>query len=373
MTFLQQTAQRIFDTHGPSLSDVWVILPTRRAVSVFLDELAALSDRPFLAPHTLAVDDFITQSAGVQLIDSVSLLFELYEVFREIDPLVEFEQFIGWASVLLADFDRIDQYRIDTHELFSYLTAAKALERWQVDMPASAKPIVETPGTSRYFRLFENLHTAYHALHQRLTAQNMAYRGMAYRLLADNVESLIRDNTAYERVYFVGFNALSAAEEHIIRVLVDAQKAELFWDADPYYLDDTRQEAGDFLRRYRDNGWMLSRDNKENIRYEFNNLLGTEKNIRVVGVPNASMQAKVAGKIHQEWSELDKAPGGNRSGKTAIVLADETLLVPVLYALDENVTDLNVTMGLSLRSSLLFTLVDTLFEMQRTVHEFRTK
>ena len=136
MTFLQQTAQRIFETHGPSLSDVWVILPTRRAVSVFLDELAALSDRPFLAPHTLAVDDFITQAAGVQLIDSVSLLFELYDVFREIDPLVEFEQFIGWASVLLADFDRIDQYLISTSELFSYLTAAKALERWQVDMPS---------------------------------------------------------------------------------------------------------------------------------------------------------------------------------------------------------------------------------------------
>ncbi|GAB3221552.1 PD-(D/E)XK nuclease family protein [Spirosoma arcticum] len=379
MTFLQQAAQRIFDTHGPSLSEVWVILPTRRAVSVFLDELAALSDRPFLAPHALAVDDFITQSAGVQLIDSVSLLFELYEVFREIDPLVEFEQFIGWASVLLADFDRIDQYRVNTHELFTYLTAAKALERWQVDRPASAKPIVETPGTSRYFKLFENLHTAYHALHQRLTAQGLAYRGMAYRMLADNVESLIRDSMAYERVYFVGFNALSAAEEHIIRVLVDAQKAELIWDADPYYLDDKRQEAGDFLRRYRDNGWLLSKDNKQHIRQE-NNLLGTEKNIRVIGVPNASMQAKVAGKLYQEWQAgngkrtvENGADRSHSSPKTAIVLADETLLVPVLYALDENVTDLNVTMGLSLRSSLLFTLVDTLFEMQRTVHEFRTK
>lgn len=371
MNFLQQTARRIFDNHGPSLADVWVILPTRRAVSVFLDELAAHSDRPFLAPHALAVDDFITQSAGVQLIDSVSLLFELYEVFREIDPLVEFEQFIGWASVLLADFDRIDQHRVNTHELFTYLTAAKALERWQVDRPASAKPIVETPGTSRYFKLFENLHTAYHTLRQRLTAQGLAYRGMAYRMLADNVESLIRDNTAYEWVYFVGFNALSAAEEHIIRVLVDAQKAELIWDVDPYYLNDKRQEAGDFLRRYRDNGWLLSKDNKQHIRQE-NNLLGTEKNIRVIGVPNASMQAKVAGRIHQEWSGADKGLGGNFA-KTAIVLADETLLVPVLYALDENVTDLNVTMGLSLRSSLLFTLVDTLFEMQRTVHEFRTK
>ena len=389
MTFLRQTAQRIFDTHGPSLSDVWVILPTRRAVSVFLDELAALSDRPFLAPHTLAVDDFITQAAGVQLIDSVSLLFELYDVFREIDPLVEFEQFVGWASILLADFDRIDQYLVSPNELFSYLTAAKALERWQVDRPSAAKPIVETPGTTRYFKLFENLHTAYNALHQRLTQQGLAYRGMAYRILAQNVESLIRDNTSYERVYFVGFNALSRAEEHIIRVLVDAQQAELIWDADQYYMGDKGQEAGEFLRRYRDNGWFFSKQNHEDLAQQSNNLLGTEKNIRIVGVPNASMQAKVAGKIYSDWQNSHQSIVYSRqqlidnlltaddyklsTKKTAIVLADETLLVPVLYALDENVTDLNVTMGLSLRSSLLFTLIDTLFEMQRTVHEFRTK
>ncbi len=370
MTFLRQTAQRIFDAHGPSLSDVWVILPTRRAVSVFLDELAARSDRPFLAPHALAVDDFITQAAGVQLIDSVSLLFELYDVFRGIDPLVEFEQFIGWASVLLADFDRIDQYLINTNELFSYLTAARRLEQWNLDLPPNAKPIVETPGTSRYFKLFENLETTYHALHKRLNEQGLAYRGMAYRLLAQNVESLIRDNTAYERVYFVGFNALSRAEERIIRVLVDAQKAELIWDADQYYMNDWRQEAGEFLRKYRDNGWFFSKQNHQDLAQQSNNLIGTQKNIRVVGVPNASMQAKVAGKIYSE-SPADGSAGDSR--RTAIVLADEMLLVPVLYALDENVTDLNVTMGLSLRSSLLFTLVDTLFEMQRTVHEFRAK
>ncbi|GAB4040967.1 PD-(D/E)XK nuclease family protein [Spirosoma gilvum] len=386
MTFLQQTARRIFETHGPSLSDVWVILPTRRAVSVFLDELAALSDRPFLAPHALAVDDFITHAAGVQLIDSVSLLFELYDVFKAIDPQVEFEQFIGWASVLLADFDRIDQYLIDTSELFSYLTAAKALERWQVDQPSSAKPIFETPGTSRYFRLFENLHIAYNDLHKRLAEQRLAYRGMAYRLLAQNVESLIRDNLAYERIYFVGFNALSRAEEQIIRVLIDAQKAELIWDADQYYIADWRQEAGEFLRRYRDDGWFFSKQNREDLAQLSDNLLSTEKTIRIVGVPNASMQAKVAGKIYSDWQRAEGmeepvSPKPSAQGslpaapspKTAIVLADETLLIPVLYALDENVTDLNVTMGLSLRSSLLFTLIDTLFEMQRTVHEFRSK
>ena len=244
MTFLQQTAQRIFENHGPSLRDVWVILPTRRAVSVFLDELAALSDQPFLAPHALAVDDFITQAAGVQLIDSVSLTFELYEVFREIDPQIEFEQFIGWASIVLADFDRIDQHLVVPSELFSYLTAAKALERWEIDRPSSAKPIGETPGTARYFKLFENLQTAYHSLHARLAAQGLAYRGMAYRKLSEQIEPLIRDNLAYERVYFVGFNALSRAEEHMVRVLVDAQKAELVWDADRYYVDDFPAGSG---------------------------------------------------------------------------------------------------------------------------------
>jgi RecB family exonuclease len=93
------------------------------------------------------------------------------------------------------------------------------------------------------------------------------------------------------------------------------------------------------------------------------------------------MQAKVAGKIYQDWgaegkaaSDEPHAPRPTTSApRTAIVLADETLLVPVLYALDESVTNLNVTMGLSLRNSLLFTLVDTMFEMQRTVHEFRTR
>ena len=410
MTFLQQTAHHIYETHGSSLSDIWIILPTRRAVSVFLDELAAQADpdKTFLAPHALAVDDFITQSAGVQLIDSVSLLFELYEVFKEIDPGVEFEQFIGWASVLLADFDRMDQYLVNPSELFNLLTAAKRMEQWNLELPASAPPIAETPGTIQYFRFFENLHTAYKSLRRRLKKERLAYRGMAYRLLSDNVASLVRDNPAYEHLYFVGFNALSRAEEHIIQVLVNAKKADVIWDADLYYMNDRNQEAGNFLRRYRNEGWLFPKEDPNKPDFQLsNNLVGTPKNIRVVGVPNASMQAKVAGKLYQDWQERagigaeglahraegvgqraesmefgkqveigDFPPGSTPSApspKTAIVLADETLLIPVLYALDESVTDLNVTMGLSLRSSLLFTLIDTMFEMQRTVHEFRTR
>ncbi|MEZ0538778.1 PD-(D/E)XK nuclease family protein [Fibrella arboris] len=380
MSFLQQTAQYIYAKHSATaqqpLDHVWVILPTRRAVSVFQQELAALADRPMLAPHMLAVDDFITDAAGVQLIDNVTLLFELYDVFREIDKKLEFEQFVGWASVLLNDLDRIDQYRIDPAYLFEYLTEAKAIERWTPENHQYTPSLTgHTPAVSNYFGLFSNLKAAYFALRNRLLANGLAYRGMAYRLLADDVRVRVLDNPDYEKLYFVGFNALTASEEHIIRVLTNTTKAELIWDLDSYYLDDTEQEAGYFLRQYKNQKGFPGFKNRtghvgqgeaETVGIG-NTLTTTPKQMRMVGVPTASLQAKVAGQLIDQVQEEDP------TSRTVIVLADETLLVPVLYSLNESVTELNVTMGLSLRNSLLFTLIDTLFELQRTMMEFKTE
>ncbi|MGA0560015.1 PD-(D/E)XK nuclease family protein [Larkinella sp. VNQ87] len=362
MSFLSRVADHIFERHQTRMENVWVVVPTRRAVSVFQQHLSQHADRPFLSPHVLAVDDFITQSANVLLIDPVSLLFELYEVFREIDPALEFGRFLNWASVLLTDFDRIDQYLISPSELFSYMTAAKALERWRLELPDGHVPKLETTGTQRYFKLFENLETAYHALHERLLAKGWAYRGMAYRLLAEQIEERIRDNPAFEKLYFVGFNALSKSEERIVRTLVKAQKAEMLWDTDTYYLQSKRQEAGKMLRTYKDEGWSGF------WTWEDKHLTDTPRHIQIIGVPNASMQAKVASAIYQQQAGNEADPGS-----TALVLGDETLLLPVLYSLGGTVKDLNVTMGLSLQNSHLYTLIDALFEMQRTVASFRKK
>ncbi|GAB3936870.1 PD-(D/E)XK nuclease family protein [Larkinella terrae] len=344
------------------MDNVWVIVPTRRAVSTFQQHLSEHADTPFLSPHVLAVDDFIMQSAGVLLIDPVSLLFELFEVFKEIDDSLEFGRFLNWASILLTDFDRIDQYMISPSELFSYMTAAKALERWKLELPDGRAPKLETAGTQRYFKLFENLEIAYQALHDRLLAKGWAYRGMAYRLLANRVDELVRDNPAYEKLYFVGFNALSRSEEEIVKTLVKAQKAEMLWDTDSYYMQSRRQEAGKMLRTYKTAGWTGP------WTWEEKNLTETPKHIQIIGVPNASMQAKVASQLYRQ-----KPVDDSESSTTALVLGDETLLLPVLYSLGGSVSDLNVTMGLSLQNSNLFTLVDALFEMQRTVAAFQKK
>ena len=396
-TFLERSAEHIYAKHKHAqLSKVCIVLPSRRGVLYFKQALSKLSNVPFLAPDVLAVDDFIMEMTGLRQIDQVALLFELFDVFKEIDPNVVFERFMTWASTLLTDFDKIDQYLVDPKALFSYISEAKALERWQMQLGESQKDRnLKTPRTDRYFKLFENIYTVYQNLRTRLIEKGLVYRGMAYRDLAENVDKYILEKDQHIKYYFVGFNALSDAEEKIIRTLLKRKNfAETIWDTDTYLLKNSYQKGGDWLRYYK-NGKELEGIPplyNDEWTWETDELLTGIKNIQIIGVPNASIQAKVAGYIYREWESKEEGENGekekwendevfghqipnieNRKTQTAIVLGDENLLVPVMNSLDESVKDFNITMGLSLKNSMLFTLIDSLFELQRNLVEFKTE
>lgn len=349
------------------LERICVVVPTRRAVFFFKEELAKQAKAPFLAPDVLAIEDFVLEQSGLRLLDPVGLLFALYDTFKAIDPNVQFERFAAWGNILLQDFDRIDQYMVNAKGLFSWVTAAKAIERW--DPSATWQAGNPTgPLTDKYFKLFENLNEVYQTFRNQLAAQGLAYRGMAYRQVASRLYETFLEPTPlpYEFYFFVGFNALSTSEEAIVTYLIDKKRGEALWDTDTYYMERNRYtEAGELLRKYKanprygaENQWLWQTDG----------LLSQAKDIRIVAVNNASMQVKVAGAIQQQWQATGQAAGGS-----AIVLGDENLLMPMLYSLDESVEAFNVTMGLSLRNSMLFTLVDAIFDLQRNMVEFRNK
>lgn len=429
-SFLEKSARTIFEKYDntEALENVCIVVPTRRAGYFFKRALAQCADRPFLAPEVIAIDDFVSQRCEVEISDNVSLLFELYDIFKQVDKNITFDRYLQWATMLLRDFDQIDQYLVDPDYLFNYVTEAKAIERWQIDWPKS-RISAESERIKGYFELFSNLKEVYRLFKKDLQSRHRAYRGMAYRHLAENAFELLLEKTengergteeggrrkseignrkteegegqksengergteegernsqlktqdrtggpvktrnsqlATLYFYFVGFNALSASEEKIIRTLIKAKRAEIFWDTDHYYMRENPYiEGGKLLRKYRDAAWSGE------WQWTENHLLGTKKDIHVYAVPNASMQAKVAGELYSQWCA--EGQGGTEKRPVAIVLNDENLLVPVLNGLDESITDLNVTMGLTLRNSLLFNLVDALFELQFTIAEFRSK
>jgi CRISPR/Cas system-associated exonuclease Cas4 (RecB family) len=400
-TFLEKSARYIFEKYADVqvLESLCIVVPTRRAGYFFKRALAQCSNRPFLAPEVVAIDDFVSQRCGVEISDNVSLLFELYDIFKQVDKNITFDRYLQWGTMLLRDFDQIDQFLVDSDYLFNYITEAKAIERWQVDWPKS-RVSAESERIKGYFELFSNLLQVYQLFRQDLQSRHRAYRGMAYRQLAENAFELLLNSPestdgspqsavgsrqsavgsrqsgaggvlpdslqATTHYYFIGFNALSAAEETIIRTLIKAKRAEILWDSDFYYMrENPYAEGGKSLRKYREAAWSGE------WKWTENHLLGTPKDIHVYAVPNASMQAKVAGELYRQWCADEQ--GGTEKRPVGIVLADENLLVPMLNGLDEAITDLNVTMGLTLRNSLLFTLVDALFELQFTMAEFRSK
>jgi hypothetical protein len=369
MTFLDQSAQYIFNKHPLSqLKNICVVLPSRRAVFYFKQALAKQSSSPFISPEILAMDDFVMQMSGVNQIDAVSLLFELYKTFKKYDPEVKFERFISWAPTLLRDFDTIDLYLVNNPKsIFEYMSETKVLERWNPTQLRNEKPeYLITPTIDKYFKLFENIYSVYVELQKTLSTKGLAYRGMAYRTLAESVKQLLveknENNKLFDKYYFIGFNALSASEEKIIETLIKSDRAETLWDTDNYLISPRyNHKAGIVLRSYK----KSERFGKWN--WETNGLLKGEKQIRIIGVENTTLQTKIAGHIYAEAFTINPAVS------TVIVLADENLLQPMMHSLNERISDFNITMGLSLRGSMLFTLIDAIFELQQNIVEFKTK
>lgn len=356
-TFLAEVARELLTTHGlDALSDLVVIVPTRRAVVYLQNELArATPDGEALwAPRIAAMEDYMVERAGVQVEEPIALQLLLFDIFKHIDPDLQFDHFVGWGGLLLQDFSTLDQHLADTKAIFDYLAEAKALERWQLD------PELKTTGLDRYFGFWGQLHKVYLRFKARLKPQHLAYPGLAYRRAVQRLRADIKDpqKPLPPLHVFVGLGGLSKAEETFISLLRNVGRAELLFDGDPFYLEqDTPNRAGQALRRYWQQ-WDLPRDT---FTYQ-EHLRGRPHHIRLLGVANASMQGKLAGQLLAEARQL------NPEATVAVVLPDETLLLPVLHGLppQELVPDFNVTMGLSFQSTALFNLVDLLFEVHLT-------
>jgi PD-(D/E)XK nuclease superfamily len=362
MNFLQRSANYIFQKNERNaLQRICVVLPSRRAVFYFKKALAECSETPFIAPEVFAIDDFVMKLSGVKPIDSISLILELYTIFKKFDAATDFDRFVAWGTTLLKDFDSIDQYLIDDpREIFAYMSDAKAIARWGFELDKIGKSIEATQKIEAYFKLFENIYAAYQELQKRLNAKELAYRGMAYRMLATEMDTFLIENETYDFFYFVGLNALSRSEERIVEKLVKAKIAETLWDSDDFYMKGDHK-AGNVLRQYKFTGKFGEWN------WQTNDLLTSEKQIRVFGVANNTLQAKLAGEIYA--NALAERP----KEQAVMVLADEQMLVPLMYSLDESIQDFNITMGLSLKSSLLATMIETLFELQLTIVEFKGK
>ena len=182
---------------------------------------------------------------------------------------------------------------------------------------------------------------------------------MIYR---DVIERIKKDDSVgirWDMVHFIGFNALNKCEKELMKWLKSNGKARFYWDYDNSYLKtDNLNSAGFFLR---ENIRFFGNDMPEEWDYDTMLSENNQKcRIRVINTSSDVGQVKLLPQLLQDFDELSL----ENAHQTAIILADENLLVPVLTSLPEKFSDINITMGYPVRQTSLFIFVKQLLDLQ---------
>ena len=344
------------------LKDECFVFPTKRG-GVFFKRalLAKYGDKDFMLPSILSIEEFVQRMTGMTITDELTLLFHLYTIYRQTNKELEFDDFYAWGKIILKDYDEIDRYMADAGQIYATLQNIKEIDN-VFGYNDEFREIIErfrtlterqekTKLLTEFLKIWNEVGEVYKHYQEALLKEEKAYGGMLYRNLATILEQDHFEHP-FKYYHFCGFNALSKAEELVFDALVKGQKAQLYWDVDQYYVDNKREEAGDFMREYQvkwPNSVWFNADS-----------LKRQKSVSLHAVPQNMAQAHLAAQKAQAL-----IANGAKAEETAIVLADEKLLVPLLYALPLQDQTVNVTMGYPMRSTVVFDFVLSYLELMR--------
>jgi hypothetical protein len=372
-TFLDELAEDLLASNVP-LGDIQLVFPNRRAGLFFEQRLSTKINQPMWSPEVVTMEEFICGFSSLRLADPLTLVFELYHAFEKAQEKAEsFEKFYFWGEMLLRDFEEIDQALIKAAQIFQGVKNQKEIDElfyflsdqdkatiqsfWATFFPEAGK------GQERFLKTWKVLKDVYNNFTEQLKAKGIGYKGLIYKEVADNVTVASRDHT--KKVVFVGFNALTPAEEVIIKYFVGEKNASAYWDYDDYYTDakSGQQEAGTYLRQYQKDvilGPTFTKEPKSN----FNSL----KVLEAIGVSLEVGQAKAAGAYLIEALTRPEFKAEN----TVVVLPQEYMLFPMMNALPGNIEKVNVTMGYPLKETPLYSFIEALIkitEYQKTTNQ----
>ena len=352
ITFLEETLAKIKEETS-ALSELVIILPSKRACGFLLNHLKSSADKTFFSPKISSIEEFIQEISNLKIIDPTELLFESYKVYLKVISNQEkdsFEVYSSWATPLLNDFNEIDRHLISTNSFFNYLSTIKNINHWGVQNE-------QTQLVKNYLKFWNSLPSFYDLLRTELIHKNQGYQGLIYREAAENIE-YYKSNSSNKTHIFIGFNALNTSEQTIIQELLEVDQTRIYWDIDQFFYNDKIHNSSYFIRKYIST-WSFFKSNP--IAYISDNY-SSHKNIDIIEAQKNISQVKYIGDLLSKLniSELNQ---------TAVVLADENLLIPLLHSIPKNVEKVNITMGISLKQ---FPITD-FFILLITLHNSATE
>ena len=377
-TFLEYVAEDIIGKYGTDLSRIAVVFPNKRAALFLNEHLARLAGQPVWSPAYITISDLFRQHTDLKPADPIKLICDIHKSFTKCTGIDEtLDHFYGWGQLLLADFDDIDKNMADADSIFCNLKDIHELDDIsylddeQKEMLkrffANFSDDIDSELKKRFLSLWSHFGDIYHDYNRRLTEQGIGYEGAIYRKVASEQTLHLK----YDKYLFVGFNLLQKVERVLFSRLMKEGKAKFYWDFDEYYMPSPSHHLTisppHHLNTSPSQHLTTSPSQHLNLSDFPNELDNTDpdiyanmrrpKRIRFISSPTENAQARFAA----NWLLENHRYRAGR--KTAIVMCDESILLPIMHSLPPEADKVNITSGFPLAMTPVASLVMLLFDL----------
>ena len=348
MKFLNKIISELLN-QNKDLSEYNLVLPGKRPV-VFIKQILKEKQYSGFLPNFFTIEDLIKEISEKQSVQGISLWLFAFEIYREIQPNEDFSNFLKWFPTLLKDWDDMLKFSQSDKAVLEYMFDEERIKNWSENLGESE----ETP-RKKFLNFWQKMNLFLPILKQRLNEKNWATSGMIHEFARNKIEDFAQKTS--QKFVFCGFNAFTPVEEKLVRNLLQWDKAQCFFQADEYYINDEKQEAGKFLRQIKT--WKEFNESR-NFQW-LENDFSKQKNIKVYEVSGNITQTKVLPEIFKEISDENLS-------NTAVILLDENLLPASLDAMN-SVKHLNITMGFPLKNLGFSNAIKQLFYLQKQLEK----
>ena len=364
--FLKEIVKKAFEQYNTELYKVSLVFPNKRPGVFAQKYLSEIIDKPNWMPNIYTINELMCNCSDYKQADDLLLISKLYDTYKLITGTKEtFDDFYFWGEMLLSDFNDIDKYMVNAKDLFQNLSSVKAIEdNFSYLTESQVEAITHfwssfdkgkyTNRKDQFIQVWEKLINVYTGFKEQLAKEGIAYEGMIYRDIAEKISENKQIENLPEKLIFIGFNALNKCEEVFFKYFAKSKTAEFYWDYDSYYVENDIHEAGKFVRK------NIEQYPASKLEMNFDTLTADNKVIKAISVPSEISQTKVC------YDILETIPASEYS-ETVVVLADEHLLLPVLYSIPGQINDLNVTMGYPLKDTPVFSLISNIVDLQKNI------
>ncbi len=374
--FLERIAKLVLSDYGEDLNLQCLVFPNRRAGLFFTKYLSGLIQKPVWMPSVMTINDLFRSLTKLKPAENEILLFELFKTYSLLTKKSgNFDDFYFWGDMLLNDFDDIDKYLVDATVLFRNVSELKDIDNQFGGLTPEQAEIIKrfwisfNPGKmtnekNQFVSIWSILADLYNRYKMTLRSKNIAYEGMIFRDVVDSRGWENSKGFRWHNVHFIGFNALNECEKEIMSALKKEGRTRFYWDYDNTYMNaGVSNSAGYFLRK---NLMLFGNDMPADWNYDTVLSGAGDKTVRkVIETSSDVAQVKLIPFLLRELPDVNTS----NAHQTAVILADENLLIPVLTSLPSDITDVNVTMGYPLRETSVYSLIRSLCTMQKNSRE----